>query len=156
MAFGSEFTLDWSVLTYPSEIFIYKILASNLIESVARDLNIFKYAGYGISGLTIFPIFCFFFFPPWLFFFLEDFSIRTWLLYWDTFFFVYLLLPSHPHSFIHSFIQYLTHSFIHSVSHSFIHLLIDSYLLAHIFFSSFSPWLIHSLNLYKQNMKRHL
>ena len=77
MAFGSEFTLDWSVLTYPSEIFIYKILASNLIESVARDLNIFKYAGYGISGLTRFPIFFFFFFPRDFFFFLEDFSIRT-------------------------------------------------------------------------------
>lgn len=64
MAFGSEFTLDWSILKYPSEIFVYKILACNLIESVARDLNTFKYAGYEISGLTRFPISVFLFFPP--------------------------------------------------------------------------------------------
>ena len=70
MAFGSEFTLDWSVLKYPSEFLMYKILACNLIESVTTDLSIFKYAGSGISGLTRFPMFCFFFsFPPVTFFF---------------------------------------------------------------------------------------
>ena len=144
MAFGSEFTLDWSILKYPSEFFMYKILACNLIESVTTDLSIFIYAGSGISGLTRFPMFCFFFLPPCDFFFWKTFLLGPDYFTGILFFFVYLLLCSHPHS------------FIHSLSYSFIHKLIDSCLLTHIFFSSFSPRLIHSLNLYKQNMKRHL